>query len=176
MIGAVAGVVATAAMTASMDAMYRRLAEDDRYPLPPRELTERIDGLIHGQAGDELLTVEALAAHFGYGAATGALYGMLGASQVGRPALTGAGYGVLIWLASYLGWIPLAGVLRPATRHPAPRNALMLSAHLVWGAALGLTANRLAKSLGPFRGGRLRDAPRGAFLGANTSAPESGAP
>ena len=40
-IGAIAGIVATTAMTLSMAAMFRRLDRPERYPLPPRELTER---------------------------------------------------------------------------------------------------------------------------------------
>jgi hypothetical protein len=31
----------------------------------------------------------------------------------------------------------------PATQHPAARNALMIGAHIVWGASLGLLADRI---------------------------------
>ena len=40
-----------------------------------------------------------------------------------------------MWLASYMGWIPAARILKPASGHPPRRNALMLAAHVVWGAA-----------------------------------------
>jgi hypothetical protein len=35
------------------------------------------------------------------------------------------------------------GILRPATEHPARRNALMIGAHVVWGVALGLIVEQL---------------------------------
>ena len=46
LLGAIAGVVATAAMTVSMDALFRQLPDNERYPLPPRELTERAAEII----------------------------------------------------------------------------------------------------------------------------------
>jgi uncharacterized membrane protein YagU involved in acid resistance len=52
-------------------------------------------------------------------------------------AWTGATFGLGVWVASYLGLMPMLGILRPATRHPARRNALMIAAHLVWGGVLG---------------------------------------
>ena len=48
-----------------------------------------------------------------------------------------------MWAASYLGWIPAAGLLKPATEHPARRNFMMIAAHLVWGAALALALKEL---------------------------------
>jgi hypothetical protein len=73
-----------------------------------------------------------LNAHLAYGAVTGALLGL----AVRRPGVaTGAACGVLIWAASYFGWVPTLRVLKPANLHPLRRNLLMIAAHLVWGAA-----------------------------------------
>jgi hypothetical protein len=47
--------------------------------------------------------------------------------------VSGAAAGGAIWLAGYMGWIPAAGILKPATGHPAPRNGLMIVAHFAWG-------------------------------------------
>jgi len=55
----------------------------------------------------------------------------------------GSGYGLAIWAASYLGWIPAAGILTPATKHRASRNLLMLAAHVVWGTALAAGVREL---------------------------------
>ncbi len=41
-IGAIAGFVATMAMTAAMRRLHRRLPANERYKLPPRELADRI--------------------------------------------------------------------------------------------------------------------------------------
>jgi hypothetical protein len=51
---------------------------------------------------------------------------------------------VAVWAGSYLGWLPAAGILSPATEHPARRNALMIASHVVWGAAAGVIVERLS--------------------------------
>jgi uncharacterized membrane protein YagU involved in acid resistance len=59
--------------------------------------------------------------------------------------LKGALFGVGVWAASYLGWLPAAGILRPATREPAGRNAMMIASHAVWGASLAVISERLRR-------------------------------
>jgi hypothetical protein len=41
-VGALAGVIATAAMTWTAAYLFRQLPVEERYPLPPREITERV--------------------------------------------------------------------------------------------------------------------------------------
>ncbi|MEX0759993.1 MAG: hypothetical protein WD100_10475, partial [Tistlia sp.] len=72
-------------------------------------------------------------------------------------ALEGVGFASGVWTASYFGWEPAFGLLRSASSHPARRNALMLSVHLVWGSSLGLVAQGLSRALKPIAGGELRD-------------------
>lgn len=130
--GALGGLVGTAAMTAAMRQMHRRLHDRERYPLPPREIMQslaRQTGTAR-QAGEGELQDLTLGAHFAYGAAAGALFAL---ARPGDGIVAGAGYGLLIWAASYLGWIPGVGILAPATRHPRRRNGLMFAAHVVWG-------------------------------------------
>jgi hypothetical protein len=144
--GAIAGFVATAAMTAAMTRLHRRLPEDERYPLPPREITgQMLD------AGEETVRDAAMAAHFLYGAGCGALLAAL------RPEPgpgEGAAAGVAIWTGSYFGWVPGFGILRPASDHPPRRNALMLAVHLVWGAATAVTLNELFRARRTILNGR----------------------
>lgn len=136
--GAIAGFVATAAMTSAMARLHRRLPKDERYPLPPREITE---GLIGGEDGT--LRDAAMAAHFLYGAGCGAL---LAAARPEPHPIEGAAAGAAIWTGSYFGWVPAFGILRPASDHPPRRNALMIAAHLVWGAAAAVTLNELFRA------------------------------
>ena len=77
-----------------------------------------------------------LLAHFAYGGGVGGLYGALPPRRLGPPALSGTVLGLLVWVLSYFGLLPALGILRPATQHPARRNALMLGAHFVWGTCL----------------------------------------
>jgi hypothetical protein len=137
LLGAIAGAAATLPMTATVRAIHRRLPKGERYPATPREL---IDSATGESLPDETARDLTLAAHYAYGAATGAMI----AAAAPRPSLpAGAAAGVAVWAASYLGWIPAAGLLKPATEHPARRNFMMIAAHLVWGAALALALEEL---------------------------------
>jgi uncharacterized membrane protein YagU involved in acid resistance len=134
-IGGLAGFAATLAMTSAMARLHRHLPERERYPLPPREITERV---LPGQ--DDAIRDTALAAHFLYGGACGALLAVLRAEP---SAPEGAVAGVAVWAGSYFGWVPALGILKPASEHPWRRNALMITAHLIWGAATALGIREL---------------------------------
>ncbi len=141
--GALAGLLATAPMTAVMLILHRLLPGYERYPAEPYRITTRVarrlglSRLLDDTADRVAATT---AAHFGYGAAAGALFPPLAARLPLPAVLAGTLYGLVVWGASYLGLVPALGLLSPATRHPRRRNALMIAAHLVWGAALGLLA------------------------------------
>lgn len=153
--GALAGISATMAMTAAMRHLFAHLDGGNRYPLPPRELTEEM--LPSSKRALPGLTV---LAHSGYGALAGALYGLF----PGRKR-HGALYGVAVWAVSYLGWIPAMHILKPATRHPHERNFLMLAAHVVWGTALAFGLNELNRSANDvFTAGQDKDRARPAPL------------
>ena len=137
--GAVAGVVATLAMSVPMLAatqlgLVRHQA--------PRQITDRLlqhTGLA-GQVRDEdSRDALATANHLGFGAAGGVIFGLLSRylpPSVPRVA-AGMTYGAMIWTVSYAGWAP-ALRLMPAPDDDEPaRPALMLGAHLVYGAVLG---------------------------------------
>jgi hypothetical protein len=127
-------------MTAAMRRLHQRLPEGERYPLTPREIidstTEQAEVPLTSEAAKDVTT----AAHFAYGAACGSL---LGAVSPRTGPAAGAAAGVGVWLGSYLGWIPAARILKPATDHPPRRNGLMITVHLVWGAATALAMREL---------------------------------
>lgn len=133
--GAGAGALATAPMTGLMLWLYRKLPPRQRYPLPPAIITHnalRKADITPAPRGELRSTI---AGHFAYGACAGAVYAAAAGKKASNPAL-GAAYGLAVWAVSYLGWIPLAGLMRPATDEPARRNALMIAAHVVWGFSL----------------------------------------
>jgi uncharacterized membrane protein YagU involved in acid resistance len=149
-IGAIAGVVGTMAMTSAMRRLHARLPEAERYPLTPREIVDST--LEPDEAAARELTT---ASHFAYGAACGAL---LAAANPRTGTASGAGAGVAVWLASYMGWIPAFGILKPATGHPVRRNLLMIGVHLVWGAATAKAMRELSDAQETiFSGGDDRD-------------------
>ena len=152
LVGAVAGIVGTMAMTQAMRRLHAKLPAKERYPLTPREIVDSAVEPAAEASGRDL----AVAGHFAYGAACGAL---LAAANPRMGTRAGAAAGAAIWLGSYMGWIPALGVLAPATRHPLRRNALMISVHFVWGAATAKAIRELADARETiFAGGPDKDA------------------
>lgn len=144
--GALAGFVATGPMSLAMKLMHEQLPREEQYPLPPRAVTmEMAEGAGVKDSLDESEREAATwASHFAYGTACGAVYGPLARAVDVPPPLTGALFGLAVWAGSYLGWLPAAGILRPATEHPPRRTALMIAAHLVWGVAAGVVVDQLS--------------------------------
>lgn len=153
LLGAIAGGAATVVMTATMNRLHRHLPSDERYPLPPREITERI----FPDVSDHTIKDSATAAHHGYGAVAGALI----ATTLPRLGLAGGAVaGVGIWAASYFGWVPATSTLRPAHQHPWRRNVLMIAAHVVWGVVTAASIRELdAARSATLRSGPIADAP-----------------
>ena len=149
LLGALAGLAATAPMTLAMKLMHEQLPREEQYPLPPRQVTEGMaeKAGVNEQLDEDDREAATWASHFAYGAACGALYGALSGEGVDRhPVLAGVSFGVAVWAGSYLGWLPAAGIIAPATEHPPRRNALMIAAHVVWGATTGVAVAGLDNS------------------------------
>jgi hypothetical protein len=152
-IGAVGGIAATWAMTVAMNVLFRRLPDDEQYPLPPREITETLLPA-SSHISEDTIAACSLAAHAAYGAAAGSVFTLSGVHQH-RPVVRGMMWGLVVWSISYLGWLPMAGILKPAIIHPMRRNMLMIIVHLVWGGGTGLAVSTLNNSMMPLRKNRL---------------------
>jgi hypothetical protein len=138
LLGVLAGVAATMTMTATMRRLHAVLPDDERYPLPPREIVDRSVPAVDERRARS----RTMLAHFGFGGLTGALFALL-------PAIRGGGiaYGLGVWALSYLGWIPAARILTPAHRHPLRRNLLMIAAHIVWGLTLSKSLKEMENAV-----------------------------
>lgn len=146
----VAGAAATVPMTAVMIALHQILPGEPSSPLPPRVITENAADAAAGEhvMGDlyeSQRTAATLSAHFGMGAAAGTAYVPFAGKSGLPPAAEGALYGLAVWGGSYLGVMPATGLYQSATNDPPARNALMIAAHLVWGASLGVIYHALRK-------------------------------
>lgn len=142
--GFASGLVATTTMTAGMFVLQKTGLLGR---MPPRLLTERLlarFGLRRktSRASRKLLTA---AMHYGFGGTTGALFQVgndalaVRHGRASRGALVGTGvlYGTFVWAASYMGWIPAAGLM-PRPSHDRPgRPMSMVLAHWVFGGTLG---------------------------------------
>lgn len=77
--------------------------------------------------------------HLAFGASGGAAFAVLATCVPPGPSrvVTGAAFGLTVWLASYQGWIPALDILPPASRDQRGRRRTMIAAHVVYGATLG---------------------------------------
>lgn len=140
LMGAAAGTVATVPMTAYWEFMHQRLAGEPPRPLPPREIVEAaaVKAGVSRQLSERDVQNLTLAAHFGYGAATGAVFGALAPKARAIRIGAGALFGLFVWSASYLGWLPATGLRQPVRYDPAARTGMMIGGHLIWGTAIGV--------------------------------------
>jgi hypothetical protein len=53
--------------------------------------------------------------------------------------------GLAVWAVSYQGWIPALGILPKASEDRPARPAVMVTAHVVYGAVLGALEERLRR-------------------------------
>jgi len=146
--GAAAGFAATGPMTLVMAGAREALPEDEQHSLPPRIVTERAAqqaGVAH-KMGEPEKKAATTAAHFGFGAAAGAVYGVVAPGLPFDPVANGVAFGLGVWASSYVGWLPAAGLHPPDHRESDGRNAMNVAAHVVWGAVLGLLTDQLAGS------------------------------
>jgi putative membrane protein len=142
-----AGLVATVPMSISMLIGWSLLPRREKYHLPPRMLTEEIAERvgIEDKINETELTSASVLSHFGYGALTGSMYALIEPKIPLGSSVKGGIAGVLVWVLSYLGWVPALRILPPATEHPWRRNLMMILAHLVWGVTLGEVTRKLVQ-------------------------------
>jgi hypothetical protein len=111
------------------------------YP-PPQAISEQTVQLASGSrpaapTGRAL----GLVAHLGFGATVGAVYALL--PRLGGPLPRGISWALAVYAASYQGWVPAMGALPPASRDRRDRVAVMVAAHVVYGAVLGRAEHTL---------------------------------
>jgi len=153
--GSAAGLAASVPMLVAMEALRVGLpGKPESHRLPPRNVTRRIARKLgfDWQLGEPAKKAVTFAAHAGFGAAMGAVYGAIAEvtttpSTEDRPGLVGplaggVAWGLAVWAISYAGWLPAAGILPPPQKRKPRRNALVIASHVVWGAVLGTLVAR----------------------------------
>jgi len=119
--------------------------------LPPERITRRaVSAVPPGPLHDHSDAIAALA-HLGFGTIAGALFALVMKRRMRAPgsfgiaALMGMTYATGIWLVSYQGWVPVLGIMPPASSDRRGRVATMLVAHWVYGASLGVLVARVRR-------------------------------
>jgi uncharacterized membrane protein YagU involved in acid resistance len=140
------GIFATSTMTLAFLEGFNKLPDRQRSPLPPGTITDdtlNLTGLKSITSSESRQNLSLLN-HYGYGISLALLYSILNKKIKPSPHWGGAGYGALVWFASYLGLLPLMQYRSRATNMTLQRNLLMFSAHLIWGVTLGYSNQKLA--------------------------------
>jgi uncharacterized membrane protein YagU involved in acid resistance len=143
-----AGILATGPMTLSMFGLQELLPASQKSPLPPATLAHQFTqplGKFSKMISSARRADLTMTSHLGYGMACGILYSLMERKWSASPLLKGSLFGMTVWTASYLGWIPALGLRASAYKMPAKRNALMIFSHLVWGASLGFAESEMRK-------------------------------
>ena len=143
--GAAAGLMATLPMTIFMQAAWLRLPAREMHPLPPRQITRKWlkQLVVPRRVSQPSQIVLTGVLHFLFGSMAGSLYGIVEEKLPLRSPVKGSLAGMVVWTGSYLGWIPVLGIMPPATKHPWRMNLLMIVAHLIWGVSVGVLAKKL---------------------------------
>lgn len=133
--GGLAGLAATAPMTAVI-AVGRVCGW--LYTPPPVQITANVAEQAGEDPDERSLPFQAswLAAHFGYGAACGAIYAGLRPALPRSDVLAGLLFGGAVWGVSYLGLMPVMRLYPPAEVDSRRRQAVMIAAHAVFGSSL----------------------------------------
>jgi hypothetical protein len=106
--------------------------------LPPEKITDAMLDAADVDTTETTSDLVASIAHVGFGAGCGALYELIAPdTSVARGAALGVAFATAVWVASYQGLVPAAGIMPPISRDARGRVATMLGAHLAFGAALG---------------------------------------
>ncbi|MDB4875025.1 MAG: hypothetical protein JWM41_1471 [Gemmatimonadetes bacterium] len=134
--GAAAGALATVPMSAVMLGAQRVGAMGKQ---PPEAIVERALEAANTEPTSTAVKATAAAAHIAFGAAAGALFGVLDHDDDSAAASVtkGVGFGLAVYAVSYAGWIPAMNILPRPKHDRKDRQSSMILAHLVYGAALG---------------------------------------
>lgn len=139
--GLVAGAIATLPMTWAMNKMFQLLPARNQSALPPRKITMKVADQIPNlpRLEENEKTAATLVAHYAYGAAMGGIYSSIARKMKIQNTKGGILFGLAVWTGSYLGLLPAIKIHRSALKEPWRRNALMIAAHIVWGATMART-------------------------------------
>jgi uncharacterized membrane protein YagU involved in acid resistance len=156
--GLLAGVAGTAVMDALLYARYRRSGGQDApmtWEFPPIENWEEasapgqvarrlIEGFTQRPIPDRWARLTTSVAHWAFGSALGAAYGVV-AGSLGRPRpLDGVPFGAAVWTLGYV-LLPQAGLYKPIWEYDIETLANDLSAHLAYGVTTATTFSLLAR-------------------------------
>lgn len=142
--GVFAGGIGTTTMTVFMrGTQWVGLYHQD---LPPTKITRaatNILGVKH-RVSSRQETVLTGVAHWAFGMAGGALFGVISQKIARVPRwFSGLVFGLLVWGISYLGWVPALGILPQPWNQRGTHGLMPMLAHVIYGVTVGTVVDRL---------------------------------
>jgi putative membrane protein len=147
LIGTIAGGIGTIPMTLFMLVAHKALPNWQKSALPPEKITDELAQRADMDLPKPQLRGASLTSHLGYGAGMGSLYMTFASKLQFPPLIKGSLFGLVVWGASYLGWLPAARFATTSQNETQERNLLMIIAHLIWGGVTGVIADQLNRQL-----------------------------
>jgi hypothetical protein len=156
--GLLAGGVGTAVMDALLYARYRRSGgreaalawefrptENWAQASAPGQVARRvIEGFTQRPIPDRWARLTTTLAHWAFGSASGAAYGVVAGSLRRPRPLDGVPFGASVWTLGYIV-LPQAGLYKPIWEYDLETLAKDLSAHLAYGLTTATAFSLLAK-------------------------------
>jgi hypothetical protein len=144
LLGLTAGAAGTAAMTVLQELLPRLVgggepSEDssDEEP-PPAQAARKLLGAVGIEPAASWTPVLTQATHWAYGTGWGAAYALLRDHTDANAPTLGLGFGLGVWIASYLQLVPL-GIYEPPWTYPPATLAEDLSYHAAYGLGVAAT-------------------------------------
>ncbi len=81
----------------------------------------------------------AISMHVGYGVLPGILFALFRGDRRHSSLMEGAAIGTVVYLAGYLGWLPLAGLTRPTWKQSLPEIVGETMRHMAYGVTTAAT-------------------------------------
>jgi uncharacterized membrane protein YagU involved in acid resistance len=158
--GLLSGVVGTAAMDAVLYARYRRGGGQEAaltWEFPPTESWQQasapgqvarrvIEGFTQRPIPDRWARLTTIAAHWAFGAASGAAYGVVAGSLRQPRPQDGLPFGAAVWALGYVV-LPQAGLYEQIWKYDVETLARDLTVHLAYGVTTATAFSVLARVL-----------------------------
>ena len=158
--GLLSGVVGTAAMDAVLYARYRRGGGQEApltWEFPPTDSWQQasapgqvarrvIEGFTQRPIPDRWARLTTIAAHWAFGAASGAAYGVVAGSLRQPRPQDGLPFGAAVWALGYVV-LPQAGLYEQIWKYDVETLARDLTVHLAYGVTTATAFSVLARVL-----------------------------
>ena len=107
-------------------------------PAPGQVAKRLVEGFTQRKLPDRAAWLTSTIAHWAYGSAAGAAYGIVAGSRPTPRPEYGVPFGAVVFAGDYIA-LPVAGLYQPIWRYDARTLAWDLGAHLAYGAGTGAT-------------------------------------